>query len=250
MIEGICNICRRKKPLSFEHVPPESAFNNRPVVSVSIKQMIELGPGIKPKGPVKQKGVGIHSLCEECNNNTGSWYSAHFIDWCYRGMEILKLSQGNPNLVYEYRIYPLSIIKQIIVMFLASNGLAFSEKHPALSEFILDRYQKQLPKMFRIYTYYNIEGIYRNTGITGRLDLRTGKNVIMSEISFPPFGYLLTIESEKPDKRLLDITNFANYEYKEISNIQIIMPTLPTILLYPGDYRTKEEILKQKEKNS
>ena len=67
----------------------------------------------------------------------------------------------------------------------------------------------------------------------------------MSEINYPPFGYLMTIDSESPDKRLFEITHFANYNYNEFKVMTLKLPVLPTHLGYPGDYRTEKEIDKK-----
>jgi hypothetical protein len=247
MITGVCRICGREKPLSFEHIPPRAAFNNRPVIRISLEQAIELGPDVKPKGPVKQKGMGDYVLCEECNNNSGSWYASRFVDWCYRGMEIIISSKGNPSLAYTYNIFPLSVLKQIIVMFLAVNNPRFSKVNPGLVAFVSSKENNQLPLKYRVYSYYNIIGMHRNIGLSAQVSLTTGKRIIMSEVSFPPFGYLLTIDSDKPDYRLSDISGFGIYTYDDKTEIQMRMAVLPTHLLYPGDYRSREEILGAKE---
>ncbi len=64
----------------------------------------------------------------------------------------------------------------------------------------------------------------------------------MNEISFPPFGYLLTFDSEPPDNRLFEITHFSHYSYNERKEMWLRLTVLPTYLPYPGDYRTKERI--------
>lgn len=245
MVSGVCRICGKVKPLSFEHIPPRAAFNNRRVIKIPLEQAIELGPNLIPKGPINQKGMGDYVLCEECNNNTGSWYASRFVDWCYRGMEILKESKGNTHLSYRYNIYPLSVIKQIVVMMLAVNNPDFSKANTGLAAFVLDKESSRLPSQYRIYSYYNILGMHRNIGNSVQVSLATGKRRIMSEVSFPPFGYLLTINSTKPDERLLDISGFAEYKYDDQREIEFSMEVLPTHLLYPGDYRSREEILRE-----
>ena len=242
MPTGICHICGKVKPLSFEHIPPRAAFNNRPVITVPLEQAIRLGPIERPKGRIKQKGIGDYVLCNACNNNTGSWYASRFVDWCYRGMEILRLSNGNPNLVYIYKIYPLSVLKQIVVMFLAINNPGFSKVNPELAAFVQERENTYFPQRYRIYTYYNIIGMHRNIGLSAQVSLSSGKRRMMSEVSFPPFGYLLTLDSDPPDQRLGDISKFANYRYDDLIVIHMKLAVLPTHLIYPGDYRSKEEI--------
>jgi hypothetical protein len=88
-VEGKCHICGTVGKLSFEHVPPKGAFNNKQVVRVGFDEAITLGPYDRLKGSIEQRGAGAYTLCERCNNNTGSWYAAWFADWCVQGAKIL-----------------------------------------------------------------------------------------------------------------------------------------------------------------
>ena len=66
--------------------------------------------------------------------------------------------------------------------------------------------------------------------------------VLHPDLSFPPFGYLLTINSTPPDPQLFEISHFARFEYQEFAVMELRLPTLETHLMNPGDYRTKPEI--------
>src|SRR5690606_23954765 len=89
---GVCHICGEEGPLSFEHVPPKAAFNDQPVIGERLIRILNQGPGVKFHGPISQKGHGRFTLCDRCNNVTGSWYGTSFASWCYQGMEILHRS--------------------------------------------------------------------------------------------------------------------------------------------------------------
>jgi hypothetical protein len=248
---GICHICGQYGVLSFEHIPPRAAFNDRPVIRMQFEEAIYLGPGEAPKGIRQQRGAGQYTLCERCNNNTGAWYGRQFVAWCYQGMEILARAGGKPSLIYLNYLFPLPIIKQILVMFFSVNGSKFQEGNPELVRFVLNREARYLPPKYRIYVYYNIEGTLRSSGIVATLDWRNGptKMVLMSEISYPPFGYVLVLGSPPPDARLFDISHFASYEYNEFAVIPLQLPVLPTHLGIPGDYRNRAEILEQMAKS-
>ena len=69
--------------------------------------------------------MGDYTLCEQCNNTTGRWYGARFVDWCYQGMRILQMTNGNPSLLYLNYLFPLPIIKQVVVMLFSINGDQF-----------------------------------------------------------------------------------------------------------------------------
>jgi 5-methylcytosine-specific restriction endonuclease McrA len=72
-VDGTCHICGNIGPLTFEHLPPESAGNDGPV---RVLQGLEIeAAGHDPRlGRKHQKGAGASTLCGSCNNKTGAWY--------------------------------------------------------------------------------------------------------------------------------------------------------------------------------
>ena len=78
----ICALCGKKRKLTFEHIPPRAALNNKPVKVVTGEALInQIGDSNKlpwdmngVQYTINQKGSGRYSLCEECNNKTGHWY--------------------------------------------------------------------------------------------------------------------------------------------------------------------------------
>lgn len=246
----MCRLCGNERQLSFEHVPPKAAFNDRRYIKVALEDTIGLGPDEIVKGPIKQGGIGDYTLCIKCNSDTGAWYGGRFVDWCYQAMEILIRSNGNPTLVYLNYLFPLPILKQIVAMFFSVNDEHFAAKHPELVRFVLDKERNHLPPIYRFFVYYNLTGRFRYSGVSARIQLDSnampGSNaIVMSEITYPPFGYLLTFNSAPPDNRLVEITHFADCRYDEFRVMTLKLPVLPTHLAYPGDYRTREEINEQ-----
>ena len=238
--------------LSFEHVPPRAAFNDRPVlVAADINQIIEKFDcdftNIKTKK--HQRGAGAFSLCEKCNNDTGSWYGNSFADWAFQAYKILKYTEGEPSLYYQFSIFPLRVIKQIICMFFSANGPKFHDAHPDLVKFVLNKDDKYIKQEIRIYTYFSLGGISRQSGIAGLLNLNKRCHHLFSEIGFFPLGYVMTIESEVPDNRPVDISFFANYSYNDFKEISLRIPVLPLSTYFPGDYRTREDVMKDVAKN-
>jgi hypothetical protein len=243
--EGICHICGSYGPLSFEHIPPRAAFNNRAVVKIKFEDSLELGPDATAKGPIQQRGMGDYTLCEKCNNITGTWYGNQFVSWCYQGMEMLVRTNGKPSLIYLNYLLPLPIIKQIITMFFSVNSETFHTLSEELVRFVLNKEAQYINPKYRFFVYYNTTGALRSSGIAGLLDIKSGKTSLMSEITYPPFGYVMTIDSDPPDKRLFEITHFARYSYNEFVVLPLRLPVLPTHLSLPGDYREKEQIYKE-----
>lgn len=64
-IIGHCRLCIRKTELTFEHVPPKAAFNNRKIIVLDFDRAFDLGPDDKiPRGPISQKGSGCVPIIE------------------------------------------------------------------------------------------------------------------------------------------------------------------------------------------
>lgn len=247
-IEGNCHICGTYGELTAEHVPPQKAFNNRRTIKLPFDHAINLGPEEIPRGRYEQGGVKMYTLCGSCNNNTGNWYANDFVDWCYQGADILTKSNYRPSLIYMYHAFPLRIIKQIITMFCSVAGVGFTQKHPYIVDFLLNKNTRYLPDLINVFVYYNFEGRLRYSGISGQLRPH-GKIIVMSEITFPPFGYVMTLNSDPPDQRLFSISHFAQYGYNDYDYIKLYPPILPTHVYLPGDYRSKNKILQAVEQN-
>ena len=267
---GNCRICGEHKKLSFEHVPPRSAFNNHRAVIKRLPDFINKDPDdyFKKGGKISQKGVGDHTLCEKCNNDTGGWYGDAFAEWAHRGMDLLGYAQGHPSLYYTFHIYPLRVIKQIVCMFFSTNDDRFRYNHPDLVKFVLNKHERLLNPKIRIFAFYSASPRRRYVGgatkaeidpdeinpdtidsflskIRGDFDIGRG----LSELAFPPIGYLMTFDSEPPDSQLVDISFFARYTYDDWTSIALRLPALPVYTYFPGDYRDYEQVRRDRESN-
>jgi hypothetical protein len=238
---GECCICGRFGKLSYEHVPPEAAFNNLPNVLKGIDEILKKGDPTNAKSKIMQRGAGAYTLCERCNSLTGHWYGKNYVDWVYQGMEKLVIARKAPTLYYNFHLLPLRVIKQIACMFFSINGPQFRKAQPDLERFVLDKKRKHLPSHLRIFTFYAVSAV-RQSGVTGRLSTdASDPTSTYSEIIFPPFGYVMVFD-HPPDKRLLDISWFGKFDYDDYHPIPLKIPVLPAVNYLPGDYRTQEEI--------
>lgn len=248
---GTCHLCGADGELSYEHVPPRSAFNNRPVVRRRAEDLIEFGLAAHPRrGEILQRGAGGYTLCGRCNNTTGAWYGARFAAWCHQGMETLGRTGGRPSLVYLHYLFPLAIIKQVATMFFSVNNPRFWQKNEELQRFVLDKERKGLSPRYRFFMYYHLMSSSRNVGVAAWVDTSTGASKVLSELCFPPFGYVLSFGGGPPHPEMFEISHFATYGYNEFAVTEVRMPLLPTYLGFPGDYRTEEQIARDVEINS
>lgn len=255
--EGQCHICGKRGPLSYEHVPPEKAFNSH-------KQFIYLGKEIIKqisldsfpwdcsgiKGTQKQKGIGFYTLCGKCNNDTGGWYGNAFVDLIFKGYRETFGKRFSPGSIIEITledIYPLRIIKQIIAMFFSINSPNLSIIHEDLRLFVLNKETKGIPTDdFCLYIYLARGSIGRYVGRAGILQGITQgaiSHLFVSELSAPPFGLVLQFEP-KDKLSLCDITFFANqFDFYDKASTTLKMPVLECNTYFPCDYRTKDQVL-------
>lgn len=243
IIYGTCHLCGFYKKLSFEHVPPGAAFNKHRIFQARGLEIFKDENFDKPKGKISQLGSGGYTLCEQCNNDTGAWYGSAFVEWAHQAARILAFTRGQASLFYTYHIFPLRVLKQVVCMFFSANGPSFQSVHPDLVRFVLNKEEKYLDPKFRIYACLNSSNRSRQTGVVGALNFDNRKIKILSEITFPPFGFVMTLSSDPPDARLVDISFFARYSYNDWKHIPLNLPVLPVYSYLPGDYRSREEIM-------
>jgi len=244
MREGTCCICQQSGKLSFEHVHPHKAFNQRPLVLKSA--LDEIADEKKPnpsKGRTQQRGMGMHSLCVSCNNLTGHRYGGEYVEFAHQCMcRISALQPRMPPLYLNYFIFPLRVIKQIMCLFCSINGPSFTAHNPEIADFILDRDRKHLPCGYKIYAYLTMGPGIRSAPFVGRGLIPTGEMTIFSELSFPPLGYILTKDDYKAkgvEYQRLDF--LSRYRYADWKTVPLRMPYLPTATWVPGDFRTRDE---------
>lgn len=243
--EGICHLCGEYGPLSFEHVPPKSAFNDRPVLVSSIDNVWDVDFGdadAKLQGKIQQRGAGAYTLCGWCNSFTGRTYAPGFTAWCQQGMEIMYRASGRPMLIYMNYVLPLSVLKQICTMFFSVNTPRFREAHPWLEYFVLNRDSQALPEEYRVYAYFKGPGYPRSSGVAAWMRMDSGQTLALPEITFPPYGYVLCFDYVEPHPDLYDITFFRRFHYREFAVVNLRLSVLPTHLPMPGDYRSREQI--------
>ena len=246
-VEGNCAICGSFGPLTFEHIPPEAAFNDTVVFRADIESLIAAQTIAERKNPRtrrSQRGAGGHTLCASCNNNTGTWYVPAYLRWAKQGWQ--NAYGSLPYLIHRpFEIEPLPVAKQLMAMFASACGAAFFQGRPELTRFVLNPSINGLPPDVRLYAYYvhPHSRASRQTGITSSLNLDVSSRIhVNAEIAFPPFGYVLALRPPAPDPRLIDITFMADAAEGEIRTLSLKFPALQVNSMLPCDFRTDEEI--------
>jgi hypothetical protein len=244
---GECCICGCVGKLTFEHVPPRAAFNDRGVFEAKIDDLLG-GKWLQGEqltgGKYVQRGAGRHSLCAKCNNDTGAWYGTAYVDFARQELILLHRSNGKMTLAYPYGIYPLRVLKQIVVMFFSACGPSLRKTHPGLVGFVLNREQCYFPHGVHVWAYLHdpVESkATRQSGVTGLMSLR-GDQRVFSEIAFPPFGLIMSFDAVPVKHDLCELTHFHLSSINSWSIEYLKLPVLPVVSFFPGDFRTVDEI--------
>jgi len=122
-------------------------------------------------------------------------------------------------------------------------------KHPDLRSFVLDPRKEHMESNICVYAFLNKSGRMRSTGIASKINTEVHKTYLISELTSVPFGYLMTIGSDLPDKRLIDISFFAKYNINDWKEFWFRFPVLPIYSFIPADYRPKDQVLKEAREN-
>jgi hypothetical protein len=59
----------------------------------------------------------------------------------------------------------------------------------------------------------------------------------------------MTLDSEVPDGRPVDISFFTDYRYNDWKEFSLRLPVLPIHTFFPADYRDQEHVLAAAKKN-
>jgi hypothetical protein len=155
---GTCHICFKWRKLTYEHVPPKRAFNRFPGVTHSISAALNL-KGTRPIGvPLRfNGGMGVRTLCENCNQFTARYYGHAFADWVHQALryaERYERVDGRENeIILPFEIEPLAVLKQIATMTLAVAEPSSIDALQLLRRFVLMPFETAIPHdiCFRVY---------------------------------------------------------------------------------------------------
>src|SRR5665811_1797861 len=144
-VYGKCHICGAEGQLSFEHVPPRRANNDKAVKAYKALDVITSGnlpwdvTGLKSK--IMQSGAGDYTLCISCNSFTGTKYVKDYIEavnqTLYSGrLEVLK--DNSRARIGFLNLNPVNFAKEVLAMFASVNSPNFCEGHPEIRNLVID----------------------------------------------------------------------------------------------------------------
>lgn len=248
-----CHICGKVLRLTFEHLPPRSAFNTGRVEVFGIQNWLARDEDGRMRGGIcQQRGAGAYTLCSECNSRTGRWYVPELSAWVRLGIGVLSQlpppEEGNrdpdPKMarVLFKGVYPLRFLKQIITMFLSANSPDFGRAHHELVSFVLDREKAGLPERYASYLALFRGPMDRCTGLTGCWNEVTHQMEFLTEIAYVPFAYVMSIDTPRDVLPVGNISNFAMWGYGQQCDIELDMVVGFGHTPFPADYRSNAAI--------
>ncbi len=231
---GICHLCNEYKELTFEHIPPKAANNDRPILIQKHEHLFNTKSFVYGKSIRSNQGAGSYCFCKNCNNNTGTWYGRDF------GIFVNQtINYFEDTVIYNYNLIPLNckplnVLKQILTMFLAIDNSGLLRGDKELVDFILKKENKTISDKYQVYIYNTFSNKKRRYGI--QWNNLNGYMCTHSEITFNPFGYLLAIESPPPIETMTNITGFKNFDFNEQKNFVLPLFHLKTDKMFLGEY--------------
>ncbi len=244
--EGYCHICGKYGELSFEHIPPETALNKNKAIVYTGDNVIKRYKGEKSRYINLQQGMGKYTLCENCNNITGSWYVPTYSNVAKdvaRSLNSNKQLKHGDIVEFSFRKLPiLSFVKQVITMF--CSLLPVNEvKRLGFDTFLLDKESNHIDKSLfdlRMYlTPLNVGQLMIGpTSVIHKTE--TGfDTTIACDLGVYPFGFILNLTPETPVEYGTSIMNFFDAEYNGLYSttfslmyLERTSPVLPMPLVF------------------
>lgn len=234
-----CFLCGEQRELTFEHIPPQCAFNNRPMYVQKHEHLVDESSRVFGKMMKSQRGFGKNCLCAQCNNSTGNWYVKDFCEFTRQGLALLRESTSS---VVEgnYTIKTLNVIKQILLMFVCADSSGVLRNHKGVTDYLLNKESQDFPEKINIYLYSNGCVKKRMLGYLFGADIAKGERFQWSEINFKPFGYFLTYDSNPPNEFMARISEFNESRYDEKRMIYLSIGRLLVSNMLIGHYDNVE----------
>jgi len=229
----LCSICGLKKKLTFEHMPPKASGNKTPVNIVGLENMTPLGGYLHGKFKKSPKGMGRDTLCESCNNLTGSWYGESYVELANQMNQAINDNIGKSNIEFSCKIKPLNFLKQVVSLLLSSDqATGVLRKEVLKTNFVLDKKSQELSDKIFLSKNIILQPNYGFKGFTSGWDSESGF-VSNIEFIYRPFYFRGAFDEKQISENSIDLIKFKNYKYNEEIEIKYRLDL--------GNFKRKED---------
>jgi hypothetical protein len=189
--KDICNICKSKALLTWDHVPPQRGIDITPVEQETILERLTASKDDR-QYLISQNGVKYRTICKDCNDRLGRQYDPIMNDFARGIGRFLHATLHLPEII-QYETKPNRLIRAICGHLLAAKGeLENTKVDEVMRNFIFDEasdFPNGLKILYWVYPYSYIVLIRDIVmpAIRGNFD-RYG---FFSIIKYFPIGYIL-----------------------------------------------------------
>jgi hypothetical protein len=250
-----CRLCGTSDDLSFEHVPPKSAFNRDRAEMLGLDAWLErekstARPG--RRGTISQRGSGVRTLCRTCNSRAGRLYVPEMARWVRNALcdnrEVVDEADtavstlGIGLNIKEVR--PGRFVKQMVTMLLAIAPSSIPEGYPGLAAYARDPGVTAFPDGMSLYRNFYLGPISRFVGSAAVVRETAKATYAVTELAYPPFAYALVMgePADAPALPYCDITSFAAAPIDRLANVEVFMQCGFGHTPFPLDYRSAASV--------
>lgn len=217
---GYCHICGKYGKLSFEHIPPKKAMNTHKAIVYTGDSAVKRYKGEKSRYRQLQNGMGKYSLCDNCNNITGTWYADSYSNIAN---DVTKILFGREPLKHgEYMSFSssnfpaLAFVKQVIAMFCSILPLEEVQRL-GFDKLLLDKGSNSVDKTLfdlRMYlTPIKVGQLMVGPCAIGKITPSGVETTVACDLGVYPFGFILNLTPQYEIEYGASINNLLDAEY-------------------------------------
>jgi hypothetical protein len=217
--EGICNICKKKGALTWDHVPPKGGIE---LTTVEIRNIYQMMTKESEEGKFveSQNGVKFRTICKSCNELMGGKYDPYINEFAISIGRYLKSTLHLPSIIH-HKTRPTALIRGILGHLLSakmeSDEVNFDKDMPPI---VLDQ-NYPIPDTLHVYYWvypYNISINLRDVA-TSQFGEGAKSVAAFNMVKYFPIAYLVTNRSEF--EGLEDLTRYKGININEEIEIPI-----------------------------
>ena len=244
---GVCHICGKEGPLSFEHIPPHSMGNSKPTKVYRVADIADTHhtlsianiDGIRYRQ--QQRGIGFQTICSSCNSYLGK-HCVNAYTGCVTELgAILRESKGDQGCtgihLEGHNVPVLAFFKHVV-----SNFCNTTQAGTMLDcrEFLLDCKSNAFPERYRVFMFALPEdgSLVSSSWMQLWFDKDGIKTARLAFIAMPPVGfYLYDVESStampEASQYGCEITSMASQPWEARPGFSLDLPYMTVVDLIP-----------------
>lgn len=240
----LCRICGKRPAVTKEHLPSRGAGNLGETEVVFIDGDLE--GEVQRTQEIFEDGFYRRVLCGKCNSRYGSSYNTTYTDFIKQIRRASGLEDPSGRLlVYVDDIFPVRILKQMLLMFLCIQPRPVTAGWEAIRKFVSDKNERLSEEAPKVFIYRNMSGNGRIVPWMGLGEIHTRRPpILLSEISYPPIGIVFCDQQDDRLSHMEELTSWGQFGFKERSSLVVHLPQLEVSTDHPLGFGTPSEVEK------